>query len=160
MSKKNEPDNFVIVAQNRKARHNYHITETIETGIILTGTEVKSLRKNSASLNESFATEQQGRLVLINLHIPEYAGAGRHLQHEPKRTRELLLKKRERDRLFGAVRRDGYSLVPVSIYFNHRGIAKISLGLGKGKNTIDKRDDVKKRDWDREKSRLLRNKTL
>lgn len=144
-----------LVAQNRKARHNFQIEENIEAGLALVGTEVKSLRAGKASLGEAYAGEMKGELYLFNAHIAEYPPAQR-FNHEPRRPRKLLVHKRELDRLLGQVRRDGYALVPLSIYFNDRGIAKLDLGLAKGKRKVDKREDIKKRDWQRQKARLLR----
>ena len=144
-----------LVAQNRKARHNFQIEENIEAGLALQGTEVKSLRAGKASLGESYAGEMKGELYLFNAHIAEYPPAQR-FNHEPRRPRKLLVHKRELDRLLGQVRRDGYTLVPLSIYFNDRGIAKLDLGLAKGKRKVDKREDIKKRDWQRRKAQLLR----
>jgi SsrA-binding protein len=148
-----ETDKFV--AQNRRARHEYFITETLEAGIILAGTEVKTLRKGQASIAESYAGEQQGDLFLFNAYIPVYMPANR-FNHEERRPRKLLVHKRQRDKLLGSVRRDGMTLVPLSIYFNDRGIAKVELGLAKGKKKADKRATEKDRDWQRQKSRLMR----
>ena len=131
-----------LVAQNRKARHNFQIEENIEAGLALVGTEVKSLRAGKASLGEAYAGEMKGELYLFNAHIAEYPPAQR-FNHEPRRPRKLLVHKRELDRLLGQVRRDGYALVPLSIYFNDRGIAKLDLGLAKGKRKVDKREDIK-----------------
>ena len=144
-----------VVAQNRKARHNFQIEENLEAGIALLGTEVKSLRAGKASLGEAHAGEMKGELYLFNAHIAEYPPAQR-FNHEPRRPRKLLVHKRELDRLLGQVRRDGYTIIPLSIYFNDRGIAKLDLGLAKGKRKVDKREDIKKRDWQRQKARLLR----
>lgn len=144
-----------VVAQNRRARHDYQIEETLEAGMALMGSEVKSLRAGKASLGEAYAIDQRGELWLVNAHIAEYAPANR-FGHEPKRQRKLLVKKREMERLHGLVRRDGYTLVPLEIYFNERGIAKLLIGLAKGKRKADKREDVKKRDWQRQKARLVR----
>jgi len=146
-----------VVAQNRKATHDYFIEERIETGLALMGSEVKSLRSGKASLGEAYAGEQRGELYLINAHISEYAPANR-FGHTPKRARKLLVHRRERERLLGLVRRDGYTLVPLSIYFNERGLAKLELGMAKGKRKGDRREDIKKRDWQRQKARLLRDK--
>jgi len=145
------------VAQNRKARHDYAIEDTIEAGIILTGSEVKSLRKGRCTLTESFAQPEGDGLYLINLHIPAYEGAST-FQHEETRKRKLLLHKKEIDRLSAAIGRRGMTLVPLSIFFNARGLAKVSLGLAKGKTHIDRRDDIKKREWQREQSRIMRAK--
>ena len=145
-----------VIAQNRKARHDYLIESTLEAGIMLTGTEVKSLRAGRASINESYAAEQGGELYLINSHIPEYPPAGR-FNHEPRRPRKLLLHKRQMTQLIGAITREGYTLVPLSIYFNEKGRAKVELGLAKGKKKHDKRAAEKERDWQRQKARLLRD---
>jgi SsrA-binding protein len=144
-----------VVAQNRKARHNYFIDATMEAGIMLVGTEVKALRTGQASLNDAYAGEKDGELYLINSHIPEYAAANR-FNHEPRRPRKLLLKRRELDRILGAIRREGATAVPLSVYFNERGMAKVELGLAHGKKKHEKRETEKKREWDREKSRVLR----
>ncbi len=146
-----------FVAQNRKARHNYMIEETLEAGIILTGPEVKSLRLGRCSMNESYATERGGELYLFNMHITEYAAAG-HEDQQPMRPRKLLVRRREMDRLLAAVKRDGMALVPLSLYFNNRGIAKLSLGMAKGKRKADKRATEKAREWQRQKERLVRDK--
>ena len=148
------------VSQNRRARFDYHIEETVEAGMVLTGTEVKSLRANSASLGESYAGPKDGAIYLINAHIPEYQQAGIKMNHEPRRPRKLLLHKREQERLMGQVRRGGYTLVPMRIYFNGRGIAKCELGLAKGKKQHDKRQTQRDRDWQRQKSRLMRSSDL
>jgi SsrA-binding protein len=163
MSKKNTPkegqkERFREAAQNRRARFEYTIGSTLEAGIALVGTEVKSLRKGQASLQESFAGEHNGDLVLFNAHIPEYQQAGRHLQHDPRRPRVLLVHKRERNKLLGAVQRDGITLVPLSIYFNPRGIAKVKLGIAEGKKQHDKRNAIKAREWGREKQRLMKER--
>jgi SsrA-binding protein len=143
------------VAQNRKAFHNYHIEERFEAGLVLTGTEVKSLREGRASLAEAHAGEIEGELWLFNVHIPEYR-AGNRFNHEPKRPRKLLLHRREMAKLLGAVQKQGYTIVPLQIYFNARGIAKVELGLAKGKKAYDKRAAIKDRDWQRQKERLFR----
>jgi SsrA-binding protein len=145
-------------ALNRRARYNYFITDTIEAGIALLGTEVKSLRLGQASIQEAFAGGKDGGLFLLNAHIPEYKQAGNHLQHGPNRARRLLLHKREINKLLGAVKKEGMTLVPLSIYFNKRGIAKVELGLAKGKHKSDKREAIKKRDWQREKGRVMRSR--
>ncbi len=144
-----------LVAQNRRARHDYFIDETMEAGVVLTGTEVKALREGRASLQDSFAGEERGELFLFNAYIPEYRQANR-FNHETRRPRKLLVHRRERDRLLGAVRRQGVTLVPISLYFNRRGIAKVDLGIARGKKQYDKRETEKARDWAREKQRLLR----
>ncbi len=146
------------VALNRKARHDYFITDTVEAGIVLDGTEVKSLRTGQASIQESFAGPKDGSLYLINAYIPEYKQAGTHLQHETRRPRKLLLHKREMNKLMGMVKKEGMTLVPIGMYFNKRGIAKVELGLAKGKHQRDKRAAIKDREWQRDKARLMRDK--
>ncbi|MGA0393482.1 MAG: SsrA-binding protein SmpB [Rhodospirillales bacterium] len=146
-----------IAAQNRKARHNYLIEEHFEAGIALVGTEVKSLRKNGATITEAYAAEKDGEIYLFNAYIPEYQSA-KHLAHEPRRQRKLLLHRRDVARLIGAVQRKGLTLVPLSIYFNDRGFAKVDLALGRGKHKVDKRAYAKEQDWKRDKSRLMRKK--
>ena len=146
-----------IVAQNRKARHDYMIEDTIETGMVLVGSEVKSLRAGSGSIAESYADVKDGELHLLNCYIPEYKSANR-LNHEPRRPRKLLVHARERDRLVGAVKRRGITLIPLAIYFNQRGIAKLRLGIARGKRKVDKRETEKARDWQRQKARLLRDR--
>lgn len=146
-----------LVAENRKARFNYEIEDTIEAGIVLTGSEVKSLRAGKANIAESYASNEGGELFLINAHIAEYPGAARD-GHEPTRHRKLLLHKKEMARLLGAIQRDGMALVPLRLYFNARGLAKLQLGLGRGKKVYDKRETQKKRDWERQKGRLMREK--
>ena len=150
-----KPETGKIVAQNRRARYDYAISETLEAGIVLEGTEVKSLRQGHASIAEAYATPQGGEIYLINAHIPEYQSA-RHFGHEPRRPRKLLLRGREISKLLGAVRRKGMALVPLSIYFNARGIAKVNLALAEGKRKVDKRAAVKDQEWKRQKERLLR----
>ena len=146
-----------LVAQNRRARHDYIIEDTLEAGLMLTGSEVKSLRLGRCSLGEAYAGESHGELYLLNAHIAPYGPASR-FNHEPKRPRKLLLHKRERDRLLGLIRRGGYTLVPLSVYFNERGIAKVEIGLAVGKRKADKREADKKRDWQRDKARLMRER--
>jgi len=146
-----------IIAFNRKARRNYEILETFEAGLALTGSEVKSLREGKASIGEAYANAKGGELVLINATIPIYAQAGR-FNHEERRDRKLLLHKRQIARLMGAVRREGMTLVPLRLYFNDRGIAKLELALARGKKLHDKRETEKRRSWEREKARLMRQK--
>jgi len=146
-----------IAAQNRKARHNYFIEDTLEAGIMLTGTEVKALRAGKSNIADAFAGEQKGELFLFNAHIPEY-GQGNRFNHPPRRPRKLLLHRRQISKLLGAIKREGVTLVPLSIYFNQRGIAKVELGLATGKKQHDKRAAEKARDWQREKHRLMRDK--
>jgi len=150
-------DNRQVVADNRKARHNYEIEETFEAGLALLGSEVKSLRSGKANIAEAYASEKDGELSLLNSYIAEYAQAGRR-NHEPRRPRKLLMHRREIDRLIGAVQRQGMTLVPLRLYFNDRGIAKLLLGLGRGKKVHDKRETERKRDWERQKARLMREK--
>jgi SsrA-binding protein len=147
-----------VVAENRQARFEYFLTDTFEAGLQLTGTEVKSLRRGQANITESYASSEDGGLWLINAYIPEYQGAGRFFQHEPKRKRRLLMHKKELHKLAIAVERQGMTLVPIEIYFNSRGIAKLKLALAQGKKLHDKRETAKKRDWNREKARLMREK--
>ena len=145
------------VAQNRKARHDYAIEDTLEAGIMLMGSEVKSLRMGRCTLVEAFAQPEHGELFLLNAHIPAYEGAS-HFQHDEKRKRKLLLHRKELDRLMAAIGRKGMTVVPLSLYFNDRGKAKVQLGLAKGKTHIDRRDDIKKREWQREQARVMRAK--
>ena len=146
------------IAENRRARFDYFVEDTFEAGIVLTGTEIKSLRLGQCSLNESHAGPKHGEIFLFNAHIPEYMQAGKHLQHSPKAPRKLLLHKREIDKLMGAVTREGYTIVPLKMFFNGKGLAKILIGLAKGKKLHDKRETEKKRDWDKQKSRIMRER--
>jgi SsrA-binding protein len=145
------------IAQNRRARRDYVIDETIEAGIMLMGSEVKSLRAGGATLNEAYARVDNGELWLVNANIPEYKFANRD-GHAPRRPRKLLLHRRQLERIMGAIQREGVTAVPVSLYFNVRGIAKIALGLARGRRQHEKRELEKKRDWQREKARVMRNK--
>ena len=144
-----------FVAQNRKARHDYFIEDTVEAGIVLFGSEVKSLRSASASIAESYAGSVHGELFLINAFIPTYKAANRE-NHEERRPRKLLLHRRQRDKLLGSIKREGITIVPLAVYFNERGIAKVELGLAKGKRKADKRAAEKERDWARDKARVMR----
>lgn len=157
MSKKPD-DGRKIVAENRKARHEYAIDDVFEAGIMLTGTEVKSLRKGSSNIGESYASYENGALWLLNAYIPEYGQAGRFFQHEPRRKRKLLMHQREIVKLTQAIERKGMTLVPLELYFNAKGIAKLKLALAEGKKLHDKRAADKERDWNREKARLLRDR--
>jgi SsrA-binding protein len=148
---------FKIVADNRKARFNYEIGEVHEAGIALTGTEVKSLRLGKAAIAESYAAAREGELWLYNANIPEYLQANR-FNHAPKRPRKLLLHQREIAKLVGAVEREGMTLVPLKLYFNEKGRAKIEIAVARGKKLHDKRETEKQRSWDRERGRLLREK--
>ncbi len=146
-----------IVAENRKARHSYDILDTYEAGIALTGSEVKSLRQGKSNIAESYATEEGGEIYVINAYIPGYAQANR-FNHEERRPRKLLLHKREIAKLIGAVHREGMTLVPLKLYFNDRGRAKMELALARGRKLHDKREAEKARDWNRQKARLLRDR--
>ena len=155
---KEKPEgNARVVAHNRKARFNYAIGETLEAGIALTGTEVKSLRQGKATIAESYADSRGGEIWLVNSNIPEYLQGGR-FNHAPKRLRKLLLHRRQISKLIGAVEREGMTLVPLKLYFNDKGRAKVELALARGKKLHDKRETEKKRSWDRERGRLLRAK--
>ncbi|WP_061934180.1 SsrA-binding protein SmpB [Aureimonas sp. AU22] len=144
-----------IAAENRKARFHYEIVDTLEAGLVLTGTEVKSLRLGKATIAESYATEEDGEIWLINSYVPEYLQANR-FNHEPKRRRKLLVHKTQRNRLAGAVQRDGMTLVPLKLYFNEQGRAKLELAVARGKNAPDKRESMKERDWNRQKQRVMK----
>jgi SsrA-binding protein len=146
-----------LVAENRRARFDYLIESTFETGIVLLGTEVKALRAGRANIAESYASPERGELFLINAYIPEYSPAAQ-FNHEPRRARKLLVHKRELNKLVGAVEREGRTIVPLKLYFNERGKAKLELALARGKKTADKRAASKERDWKREQGRLLRDK--
>ena len=154
MAEKNERP-IKVVAENRKARFNYAIEDTVEAGIALTGTEVKSIRNGKTTIAESYADSKDGEIWLINANIPEYLQANR-FNHEPKRPRKLLLNHRQISKLHGAVARQGMTLVPLSIYFNSRGRAKVEIALAKGRKAHDKRDYEKEKDWKREQGRLMR----
>ena len=151
-------DGHKSVAENRRARFDYFIKETYEAGIQLTGTEVKSLRKGQSNISESYASSEENGLWLINAYIPEYQGAGQFFQHEPRRKRKLLMHKTEIHKLTIAVERKGMTLVPLELYFNAKGIAKLRIALAEGKKLHDKRESDKKRDWEREKGRIMRDK--
>ena len=146
-----------VVADNRRARFNYEIGEVFEAGIALTGTEVKALRQGRATIAEAYADARRGELWLVNANIPEYLQGGR-FNHAPKRIRKLLLHRRQIDKLAGAIEREGMTLVPLKLYFNEKGRAKIELALARGKKLYDKRDTEKQRSWQRERGRLLRQK--
>ena len=144
------------VAENRQARRNYEIIDDLEVGIVLTGSEVKSLRSGKAQITESYASPERGELWLINANIPEFLQANR-FNHEEKRPRKLLVSKKELVRLSEGVNRAGNTIVPLKLYFNEHGKAKLLIGLGKGKKSFDKRETEKNRDWGREKARLLKH---
>ena len=156
MARKNDPG-LRVIADNRKARHNYFIESSVEAGLVLTGSEVKSLRTGKANIGESYAHAKDGEILLVNSYIPEYTMANR-FNHEPRRIRKLLIRKSEARKLAAAVQREGMTLVPLKLYFNPRGIAKLELGLARGKKLHDKRESEKARDWARDKARLLRAK--
>jgi SsrA-binding protein len=149
-------DKAKIVAENRRARYDYFVEERFEAGIELQGTEVKSLRGGEGSIAESYATVDGDQVFLINASIPQYK-SGSWMNHEPRRPRRLLMKRREINKLTGAIQRQGLTVVPLSVYFNSSGKAKIELALARGKKAHDKRDTIKERDWKREQGRLLRN---
>jgi SsrA-binding protein len=157
MTKTKKPEIQRVVADNRKARHNYFIEETFEAGIMLQGTEVKSLREGKSNIAESYASREDDELFLINSYIPEYSGGNRN-NHEPRRRRKLLLRRREIDKLGAAVQRGGMTLVPLKLYFNERGMAKVEIGIAKGKKLHDKRQTDKDRSWKRDQARLMREK--
>jgi SsrA-binding protein len=148
-----------FAAQNRRARHDYLIEDKIEAGLVLHGTEVKVLRQGGASIAEAYADAEGGELYLLNANIPEYR-ASKHFNHEPRRPRKLLLHRKQVDRLLGAIRREGVTIVPLSIYFNDRGRAKVELGLATGKKKADKRAAERDRDWQRSRARLLRSRDI
>ncbi len=148
---------FRVVADNRGARYHYEITDTVEAGISLVGTEVKSLRANKATIGEAYAGPSGNEIFLFNANIPEYLQANR-FNHEPRRPRRLLLNKRQIDKFIGATQREGFTLVPLKLYFNENGRAKLELGLGRGKKLHDKREAEKQRSWDRDRARVMREK--
>jgi SsrA-binding protein len=143
------------VAENRRARFDYEILDTLEAGIVLTGTEVKSLRTGKAQITESYASPENGELWLINAHIPEYLQANR-FNHAERRPRKLLVSRKQLARLTQDVERAGNTIVPLKLYFNERGTAKVLIGLGKGKKTFDKRETERNRDWNRDKARIMK----
>ncbi|QGZ33093.1 SsrA-binding protein SmpB [Stappia indica] len=154
-SKSAADSNRKLIADNRKARFNYEIEDTLEAGIELKGTEVKALREGKSMIAESYASFEGGEFWLINSYIPEYLQANR-FNHEPRRKRKLLLHKREMARLALAVDKDGKTIVPLKLYFNEKGRAKVEIALARGKKLHDKRETERKRDWNREKARLLK----
>lgn len=155
---KKTTDNNKTVAENRKARFAYEVVDTYEAGLALTGTEVKSLRQGQTNIQESYASAEDGEIWLINSYIPEYT-QGNRFNHAPRRRRKLLLKKKEMARLAQAVQREGMTMVPLKIYFNEKGRAKLLLAVARGKKLHDKRETEKQRDWSREKSRLLKERS-
>ncbi len=152
---KKTKDGGKLVAENRRARYDYEITDTLEAGLVLVGTEVKSLREGRANIAESYVSPEDGEMWLINADIPEYR-FGNRFNHEPRRKRKLLLHKREIERLAQAVQRQGMTIVPLKMYFTDRGIVKLLIGLARGKKKHDKRETEKQRDWQRQKARLMR----
>jgi SsrA-binding protein len=146
-----------IIAENRRARFDYFITDTVEAGIMLTGTEVKSLRVGKANIAESYAAVEGADIMLVNADIPPYSQANR-FNHEPRRPRKLLLHRKQIDRLMGAVQREGLTIIPTKLYWNDKGMAKLEIGLAKGKKLHDKRETAAQRDWQRDKARLMREK--
>ncbi len=163
MAKKKDKKSGLIstnatVADNRRARFDYELGERFEAGIVLTGTEVKSLRHGHCSINEAHVGPQNGELWLFNADIAVYQQASAATQHEPKRARKLLMKKKDVGKLMGSTQREGYTIVPTRLYFNSRGLAKVEIALAKGKKSHDKRETEKKRDWSREKARIMRDK--
>ncbi len=155
--KKEKTERYRQIAQNRRARRDYFIDDRFEAGLVLTGTEVKSLREGHVNIRESYAAAKEDEMWLFNCYIAEYA-AGSRENHEPRRPRKLLLKRREIDKIAIACQRQGMTVVPLALYFNDRGIAKLQIGLARGKKQYDKRDAEKTRDWNRQKARLLRDR--
>lgn len=153
-NQKSDP-NYRIVAENRRARYDYAIDEDLECGVVLMGSEVKSLRENSANIAESYASVEEGELWLINSYIAPYEQA-KTWKHEERRKRKLLVSKKELSKLWNATQRKGMTLVPLVMYFNHKGLAKLKIGIAKGKKNHDKRATEAKRDWNRQKQRLLK----
>lgn len=156
MAKAPENKNYKVVAENRRARYDYAIEDDIECGIILEGSEVKSLRLGGANIAESYASVEEGELWLVNSYIAPY-GQAKTFGHDEKRRRKLLVSRREMARLWSDTQRKGMTLVPLVLYFNHRGLAKLKIGIAKGKKTVDKRATEAKRDWSRQKQRLLKD---
>ena len=156
MAKKKENPNNKLIAENRKARYNYAVEDTLECGIILHGSEVKSCREGGVNIAESYVSIEEGELWAINTHIPKYEQA-KTFGHEERRKRKLLVSKRELGNLWKGVSREGMTMVPLKMYFNDKGLAKVLIGIAKGKKMHDKRDTEKRRDWGREKQRLLKN---
>ena len=145
-----------LIAENRRARFDYFLEQTFEAGIALTGSEVKSLRNGRANIAESYAAVEGNEIMLINADIPPYSQAGPYFNHEPRRHRKLLLKRKEIDKLIGAVQRDGRTIIPTKLYWNDKGMAKLEISLAKGKKEHDKRETTAARDWQRDKARLMK----
>ncbi len=156
-SQKTNPSNNKLIAENRKARYNYSIEQQIECGIILQGSEVKALRSGNSNISESYANVEKSELWLINSFFPNYDKA-KNFGHDERRKRKLLVKKRELSKLWQSIGREGMTLIPLKMYFDSKGLAKILLGIGKGKKLVDKREAEKKRDWQKSQARLLREK--
>jgi SsrA-binding protein len=158
MAETKSPENFKIVAKNRRAKFDYEILETHEAGIVLTGSEVKSIRNGRVSINESFVggMKDSDQIFLFNADIAVYKQAS-YNNHEPRRPRKLLLHKSQINKLLGAIQKKGLTIVPLTMYFNHKGLLKISIALGRGKNVVDKRETIKTRDWNRQKLKILKN---
>ena len=146
-----------LIAENRRARFDYLLEQTFEAGLQLTGSEVKSLRNGRANIAESYAAVEGDEIMLVNADIPPYAQSGPHFNHEPRRHRKLLLKRKEIDKLIGAVQRDGRTIIPTKLFWNDRGMAKLEVALAKGKKEHDKREATAERDWQRDKARLLKD---
>ncbi len=147
-----------VIADNRRARYDYFLDAGIEAGLALTGSEVKSLRNGRANIAESYVAVQGKEIILVNADIPPYAQSGPHFNHEPRRHRKLLMKRKEIDRLIGAVQREGRTIIPTKLYWNEKGLAKLEVALAKGKKNHDKRETEAARDWQRDKARLMRDK--
>jgi SsrA-binding protein len=145
------------IAENRRARFDYFLEQTFEAGLALTGSEVKSLRNGKANIAESYAAVEGDEIMLVNADIPPYAQSGPHFNHEPRRHRKLLLKRKEIDKLIGAVQRDGRTIIPLKLFWNERGLAKLEVALAKGKKDHDKREATAARDWQRDKARLMKD---
>ncbi len=154
--KKKEPNG--LIAENRRARYEFSLEDTYEAGIQLTGTEVKSLREGQANIAESYVSPENGEIMLINANIPEYQQAGPFYQHAPRRPRRLLLHKKEIAKIAQAVDRQGMTMVPLRLYFNDRGLVKLQIAVAQGKKLHDKRDTERKRDWNRQKQRIMRDR--
>jgi SsrA-binding protein len=146
-----------LIAENRRARYDYFLDDTLEAGLILTGTEVKALREGRANIAESYVGVEGRELALINAHIPEYGPANR-FNHAPRRLRKLLLHRKEIDKLIGAAQRDGRTLIPTKLYFNDKGMVKLEVAMARGKKAHDKREAESARDWKREQGRLMRDR--
>lgn len=155
MTKTHKPQDGSIAA-NPKARHDYDIEETFEAGLILQGSELKAMRMGGVSIKESYVGVKSGGLHVLNMHVPEWKHAAHGTSHHPRRARPLLLHRREQSRLLGAIERKGYALLALKLYFNQRGIAKLLIGLGKGKTKADKREHAREKSWNKQKAQILR----